>query len=221
MDPFGISTHVGAVTREVRDVERDGRPARTLVAARTYPTDVDDLWHAITDPERLPRWFLPVTGDLRVGGRYQTEGNAGGTILACDPPTRLAVTWEFGDDVTWLEVTLSPTPGGTELRLEHTAHPSPHWEQFGPGAVGIGWELALVGLAWHVRSGDAVDPAAAMAWQASPDGLELARQVGRAWGEADIAGGADPGAARAAAERTIAFYTTVPDGDGGNEGDGG
>ena len=45
------------------------------------------MWDACTDPERIGRWFLPVSGDLRLGGRYQLEGNAGGEILRCEPPT--------------------------------------------------------------------------------------------------------------------------------------
>ena len=32
------------------------------------------------------RWFLPVTGDLRVGGRFATEGNADGEIRECERP---------------------------------------------------------------------------------------------------------------------------------------
>ena len=31
---------------------------------------IDDVWDACTNPERIPRWFLPVSGDLRLGGRY-------------------------------------------------------------------------------------------------------------------------------------------------------
>ena len=33
-----------------------------------YDTDIDDLWEACTDPERLARWIAKVSGDLRVGG---------------------------------------------------------------------------------------------------------------------------------------------------------
>ena len=33
-----------------------------------YDTDIEDLWDACTDPERLARWIAKVSGDLRVGG---------------------------------------------------------------------------------------------------------------------------------------------------------
>ena len=157
---------IGAVRREVRTCERDGRPARAVVAERTYDTTVDDMWDAITNPERIPRWFLPVSGELKLGGRYQLEGNAGGEVTTCEPPTHLAVTWEFGEAVTWLDVRLSEAPeGGTRLRLEHVAPVDDlgHWDQFGPGAVGIGWDLGLLGLAEYIRTGEAVtgDPTGA------------------------------------------------------------
>src|SRR4051812_39167686 len=97
-----VTRHIRAISRVVADRTRDGRPARAVIATRSYPTTIDDLWEAITSAERLPRWFLPVTGDLRLGGRYQLEGNAGGTITECEPPRRLEVTWEFGGEVTWL-----------------------------------------------------------------------------------------------------------------------
>src|SRR5690606_21550027 len=126
------------------------------------PTTVDDLWDACTNPERLPRWFLPVTGDLQVGGRYQLEGQAGGTIERCDPPRSFAATWEFGGEVSWIEVTLAAAGDGTRFTLEHVAHvDDERWLEYGPGAVGVGWDLALHGLAQHVATGEAVDPAAA------------------------------------------------------------
>jgi hypothetical protein len=50
-----------------------------------------------------------------------------------------------------------------------------------------------------------------MAWQGSPAGLDLMRRMGDGWGDADVAGGADPTQAKAAADRTIEAYTTVPE----------
>src|SRR5690348_9465302 len=61
----------GLVPREVRSGTRDGAPTKIAIARRTYATDQADLWDALTNIERIPRWFLPVTGELKVGGRYQ------------------------------------------------------------------------------------------------------------------------------------------------------
>src|SRR6476661_6556992 len=105
LDPVASA---GLVTREVRSGTRDGAPTKIAIARRTYATDQADLWDALTNAERIPRWFLPVTGELKVGGRYQLEGNAGGTVERCDEPGSFAVTWEFGGQVSWLQITLVP-----------------------------------------------------------------------------------------------------------------
>src|SRR3569833_196152 len=102
-----VARTVGAVVREVRDVVHDGKPAKMVVATRTYDTDMDDLWDALTNGERIPRWFLPISGELKLGGRYQFKGNAGGEITRCEPPRLLSVTWEYGAEVSWLNVTLT------------------------------------------------------------------------------------------------------------------
>ena len=88
-----VAKMVGAVARVVGTREQDGRPARVVVARRRYAGAADEVWDALTNPERIPRWFLPISGELRLGGRYQFTGNAGGTITQCDPPRALAVTW--------------------------------------------------------------------------------------------------------------------------------
>ncbi|MFS0703979.1 SRPBCC family protein, partial [Cellulomonas sp. 179-A 9B4 NHS] len=219
---------VGLVTRVVRTGERDGRPTKVAEARRVYRADVDDVWDAVTSAERLPRWFMPVSGDLRVGGRYQLEGNAGGTVEACERPDRLAVTWEYGGEIGWVEVHLAPADGGTELRLLHEAHVDPaFWEQFGPGAVGVGWDLALWGLALHLESGASVDPAEAEAWSVGPEGQAFITSAATGWAAAAVGDGEDADAARRAGARTIAFYTGRPapdEGDGaaaGGEGAGG
>lgn len=203
-----VPAMIGAVVREVAVREQDGKPARAVIATRAYDTTVDDLWDAITSPLRIPRWFLPITGDLKLGGRYQLQGNAGGTITACEPPRRLSLTWEFGGQVTWVNVLLSEAGDGAQLELEHIAHvDEDHWKQFGPGAVGVGWELSLMGLALHLESGAAVDPEAFAAWSASPESKAMMTASGTAWGEAHAASGEDAETARASAARTVAFYT--------------
>ena len=199
---------VNAITREVRSVERDGKPAKVVVASRTYDTTPADLWDAITNAERIPRWFMPISGDLRLGGRYQLQGNAGGTITTCEPPRHLGVTWEYGGQVSWVEVRLSPRGKGTLLELEHIAHPPEEfWDKFGPGAVGVGWDLGLHGLAIHIGTGRAVLPSEGMEWLGSSEGKQFVATSSEGWGKAAAADGADVDEASAAAGRTTAFYT--------------
>ena len=204
---FDVESHLGAVERTVSSLERDGQPARAVTLARSYATTVEGLWDAVTNGERIPRWFLPISGELEPGGRYQLEGNAGGAIAACEPLSHFALTWEFGGDVSWVEVSVSDDGAGrARLTLTHTAHLSQHRDHYGPGAAGVGWELGLLGLAIHLMHPTEPKPDEA-AFATSPDGKALITGSSEAWGQAAVAAGMDPEAAGAAARRTTAFYT--------------
>lgn len=205
---FDAVAYAGAVVRAVRSVERDGKPAKAVVATATYDTSLDDLWDAVTTRERIRRWFLPVTGELSLGGRYQLEGNAGGTITACEAPRFFASTWEFGGQVSWIEVQLiSNSAGKTTLELTHIAIvDDSFWPTYGPGAVGVGWDLGLLGLQRHVENPAADRPPEAVAeWATSPEALEFYRRSSSAWGKAAEADGMVN--AMDAAENTRKFYS--------------
>ena len=202
-----VQSHLDAVERSVSLPERDGQPARAVTLTRSYATTVEDLWDAVTNAERIPRWFLPVSGELEDGGRYQLEGNAGGEITACGRLSHFALTWEFGEDVSWVEVRFSDDGAGSAgLSLTHTAHLSEHWGEYGPGAVGVGWELGLMGLAIHIAQPTEPMPDE-MAFVTSPDGRAFIAGSSEMWAQAAVSDGAEPDAARAAARRTTAFYT--------------
>ena len=206
-----VEGHLGAVERSVARTEREGRPARAVILARAFDTTVDDLWDAVTSAERLPRWFLPIRGELKPGGRFQLEGNAGGGITACERPAHCAFTWEFGGDTSWVDLRVADAgAGGARLTLTHTAHLSDHWKRYGPGAAGVGWELGLLGLALHLARPNEPKPDEA-AFAASPDGRALVTGASAGWARAAAGAGEDPAAARAAAGRTAAFYTGEPE----------
>ena len=150
---FDLEGHLGRVDRSVGAIEYEGKPARAVRLERSYSTSVDDLWDALTNPERLPRWFLPVTGDLRPGGRYQLQGNAEGTITRCEPPRLLFVTWEFGGGMSWVDVQLSAEgDADSRLSLTHIVPVDEHWQKYGAGATGVGWDLGLVEQQPDVRT---------------------------------------------------------------------
>jgi uncharacterized protein YndB with AHSA1/START domain len=180
-----------------------------LTISQTYDAPQADVWDACTDPERIARWFLPVSGELRVGGRYQLQGNAGGTIERCEPPRSFSATWEYATEVSWIEVRLEAEDGRTRLTLEHVAHvDDERWLEYGPGAVGVGWDLGFISLGLHLAgSGARVDPAEFEAWTRSSAGREFVARSSRAWAEASAAAGTDREQAHAAGERTTAFYT--------------
>jgi uncharacterized protein YndB with AHSA1/START domain len=204
-----VNREITATARQVRA----GAPGeeRVAVLERTYGTNVEDLWDACTNPERIPRWFLPVSGDLQAGGRFQLEGNAGGTIERCDPPTGLRATWEFGGAISWIELRLTAVNADTtQFELAHIVRADDTtWARFGPGAVGIGWELGLSGLARHL-AGEVLDAAAAQAWVTSEEGRRFVAESSQRWRAAAAAAGTEPDTAAAWAARTAAFYTGAP-----------
>lgn len=199
---------LGAELRKVHELEYEGKPARAIEASRVYSTDREDLWDALTNPERIPRWFLPVSGELKLGGRYQLEGNAGGTITRCDPPGALQVTWEFDGNMSWVHVRLEEADDGTRMVLVHTfpkdEASEKHWATYGPGATGVGWDLSFAVLGLHLESGGPIDPAK---YEGSDDGKALARRSAESWGRAHAESGEDAGTAEAMAARIASFYS--------------
>ncbi|WUI02640.1 SRPBCC family protein [Spirillospora sp. NBC_00431] len=203
-----VKGQVNTVRRRVGERVLEAGTARTVTITRTYDTGVEDLWEAVTTADRIARWFLPVSGDLRLGGRFALEGNASGTIERCDPPKSFFATWEFGGQVSWIEVRLTPEDGDrSRLELEHIAHVDDHWEKFGPGAVGIGWEQGFLGLALHLASGGAASDDVGPDWAMSDEGKEYTRLSGEGWYRAHVESGAAERDARQAADQTIAAYT--------------
>ncbi|MFD7437753.1 hypothetical protein [Streptomyces sp. NPDC059861] len=111
------------------------------------------------------------------------------------------------------KVTASPRPIRS---LEHIAHvDDERWAQFGPGAVGVGWDLAVMGLARHLSGAPAADPAQAEAWSLTEEGVRFVTLSSEGWYAASVASGEAEAAAREAADRTTAFYTGAEQQDAG------
>jgi uncharacterized protein YndB with AHSA1/START domain len=204
-----VTHQINAVRRQVGMRVLEAGEARTVTVSQTYRSPIDDVWDACTNAERIARWFLPISGDLHAGGHYKLEGNAEGTVERCEPPKSFAATWEYGGEVSWIEVRLSVDPGGgTRFELEHTVPiDDERWAEFGPGAVGVGWDMGLMGLAGHLSSGAVVDPEQSAAWAASQPGTQFVSLSSERWSEASVSAGTDTRAAQAAADRTTAAYT--------------
>lgn len=125
-----------------------------------YPTGIDDLWDACTDPDRLARWIGTVSGDLRVGGTihasFTSSWTGPGRVDACEQPTHLLLTMEPGTaDETEIEAWLSEDGDGTRLVVEERGLPLTNLH-----AYGAGWQAHLEDLAsalaggtstWHER----------------------------------------------------------------------
>ncbi|WP_213813739.1 SRPBCC domain-containing protein [Glaciihabitans sp. dw_435] len=115
-----------------------------------FTTSIDDLWSAMTEPDRVARWIGEVDGDLSVGGTFTArltshwEGPA--RVDVCDAPHRLVITMRPGqDDETVFEARLSESDGGTDLVIEESGLPLS--EIFAHGA---GWQAHVEDLQTHI-----------------------------------------------------------------------
>lgn len=209
-----VLDELAAVRRVMGEGSVPAGEAYTVELRRRYEAEIGDVWDAITSPERLRRWLTPVTGNLRPGGKFELESGEHGEILQCEPPRLLKVSWLFGPDAdAWpgtseVEVRLAPgATGDTEFELIHLAViGEPSFPTYGPGAGGVGWDLALLTLARLLTGGEIADHEE---FEKSPEGREFSRRSAAAWGRAHLAAGGEPEHVAAAVEATTKFY--VPD----------
>ncbi|HET7387407.1 MAG TPA: SRPBCC family protein [Nocardioidaceae bacterium] len=142
--------------------EADG--AGVVRIENRYDTDIDDLWSAITDPERLARWYGHVEGDLREGGEFRVhiapaEIEGTGRVHECDPPRRLRVTTRETDESAHgggdepfdeiAEATLTPDGDQTVLVIEIRGLPLQKL-----AAYGAGWQMHAEALAAYLAGRD-------------------------------------------------------------------
>ena len=204
---FDIQAHLNAVGRSVSFLDRDGQPSAEVIISRVFDTTLLDLWDAVTSASRIPLWAMPIKGELKLGGRYQLEGNAGGTIETCDYLNHIGLTWVFGEDTSWVDIRFTHARGDrARLTLTHTSILSDFWETYGPGATGVGWEMGFLGLALYTSDPNFEKPDPEE-FAFSPDGKAMLTGSSNAWGQAAIAAGTDADKAQAAANQTTAFYT--------------
>jgi uncharacterized protein YndB with AHSA1/START domain len=154
-----IAEQIGAISREVSRQHTESGETVAVTMQRRYPADPVDVWQAITDPERVRRWFLPLTGDLREGGNFELEGNASGDIVKCEPPRHLVVT--FGGESSIVDVQLSGDGQQTLLKLTHSVPVELAGSGAGALYVGPGWDGALMGIALYLAGEAPEDPVAA------------------------------------------------------------
>jgi uncharacterized protein YndB with AHSA1/START domain len=206
-----IQSQIGAIDREVSRREGEAGEEVAVLISRTYDSAIIDVWDALTDPDRVKRWFMPLIGDLRPGGNFQLEGNAGGDILECEPPHRLRVT--FGGPTSLVELRLAPEgEDRTRLELEHTV--PIEMAQSGAGAlyVGPGWDGGFVALDLYLRGEVVDDPVQAAN---SPEAIELSRYSVDVWIEVvEASGTAGAEEIEAAAQMSLAQF--APDMDDGS-----
>ncbi|PBC52583.1 ATPase [Rhodococcus sp. ACS1] len=153
----GQDTSLTTVQRRMGNRDIAEGAARTAVLRRRYDAPIDDVWNAITAPDRVDRFFLPLSGDLRAGGSFALQGQASGEILACDAPHLLRLQWTPPGDPGYsdqVEVRLTADgPDATWLELEHASVADVFRNDPDTGCygVGTGWEGPLHYLGEYLR----------------------------------------------------------------------
>jgi uncharacterized protein YndB with AHSA1/START domain len=112
------------------------------------PHSPDKVWRALTDPELMAEWLLPVTGlRLEVGAAFMLktqpypgwDGTVSCKMLEIEAKKKLSYTWTvpFLDTVVTFE--LSPSAKGTRLTIEQAGF-KPDQKQESGGAR-YGWKM--------------------------------------------------------------------------------
>jgi uncharacterized protein YndB with AHSA1/START domain len=138
-----LDTRRGVVT-----AEPDGR--QRLEFRRSWPDPIEDVWSALTEPDRLARWIGVYEGERRVGGTgtfamTHEEGESAGeptTILECDPPRRLVIEWVQDTGAWRVDLDLWAEGGRTQLRFVQVFPSDADVTDF---ALGWHWYLEKLG----------------------------------------------------------------------------
>jgi len=129
-----------------------------------YDTDIDDLWSAITDPDRLARWYGAAEGDFRVGGEFRLKVHASGwegvrRVKECEPPRHLILVGQEQDDPFEMitEVWLTADGDQTILVMEERGMPLEYVTAYGAGI-----QIHVEDLAAYLRGDERCDSDARM-----------------------------------------------------------
>jgi uncharacterized protein YndB with AHSA1/START domain len=114
------------------------------------------VWRALTDPELLAKWLLPVIGfELAPGALFTFktqpypgwDGTVSCRLLEIEAPRRISYAWSVPFLDTVVTFTLTPTGSGTRLSLVQSGFKPDQKQAF--GGARYGWKMMgekLVGL---------------------------------------------------------------------------
>jgi uncharacterized protein YndB with AHSA1/START domain len=130
----------------------------SLVLEREMPHPPEKIWRALTLGPLIAEWLM--TNDFQpvVGHRFQFRatpapgwnGIIDSEVLLVEPYTRLSYGWTSMGLETVVTWTLTPTAGGTLLRMEQSGFPSEEGKNY-KGAK-YGW-TNFIGKLEHVVGG--------------------------------------------------------------------
>lgn len=178
-----------------------------VVLEQTFTNSADDIWQALTTPESLGVWLEPVDIISQEKRRFRT-GKTGteGTVEIFDAPRLLQVSWENGSQIGELQISITQTEAGSSLTLRHRVPADEHWDTYGTGATGVGWDGAFLALHAYLSGRAATVRERMAALEGSEEGNRFIEDSSKAWEAAQVKAGDDEATARSQAERTQAFY---------------
>ena len=155
---MGSKTHVGErILGSLRSTDGKG----IVRIEERFDTRIEDVWSALTEPDRLSQWFAKVEGDLRPGGTFRQHVEADGwygtgRIETCEAPHRLVVTTRESDESYQqgqgaepfdesIEATLTADGEQTILVVEIGGLPLDKIAFYG-----VGWQIHAESLARHL-----------------------------------------------------------------------
>jgi uncharacterized protein YndB with AHSA1/START domain len=126
---------------------------RRLRFERTFDASVDEVWSALTEPERLARWLAPGTiGDepgARVALDFGEGGEVSGAVVRCERPSLLEFEWHFtGEMQSIVRFALRADGAHTHVVLEHIALGRDH-----AAGYAAGWHAHLDALRDELEGG--------------------------------------------------------------------
>jgi uncharacterized protein YndB with AHSA1/START domain len=141
------------------------REATSIEDSITISAPKEEVFRALTEPERLERWMATsVESDPRTGGHFRyafefedaSQNNAQeGDYLDVVAGERVALPWvfPFSPKQTRVEYTLREGDDETEVSFRHSGFETGGaWEQARESFVG-GWRMFLEALKAHVELG--------------------------------------------------------------------
>jgi uncharacterized protein YndB with AHSA1/START domain len=139
------------------------KETRSLVVERTFAHSQNKLWRALTESRLLAQWMMNNDFEPEVGRGFQFRaepmpnwnGIVDCEVLAVEPESRLSYIWGVGgaeSGLEWVvEWTLTPTDGGTHVRMEQSGF-SPDQKAAYQGAH-YGWQKFFGGLETLLNEG--------------------------------------------------------------------
>lgn len=141
--------------RPTATVDRSTSSPR-VVFTRTFSAPIEEVWAAVSDPDRMSRWVGTWTGDPSSGRVTFRMDEAGAedeetVIRVCDPPRRWAVTTATGGESWYVAISLTERADSTHLEFAQELTDPDTLPSIGPD-----WEYYLDRLDAHLR-GEQVD----------------------------------------------------------------